>query len=116
MRLREVSTKVRVQSELLPTLITSPWLKAAAPAAGALPVKLRNISSTGALLESGAIPEPGTAVELRRAAQSASGRVMWREDGKAGVHFDRPTEVELLLGVNAAAIGAGARQSCGLHS
>lgn len=64
------------------------------------PVKLRNISPTGALIEGEGIPAVGSHAELRRGAQSATGTVVWRDPGlagKAGIHFDRPTDVELWL-------------------
>src|SRR5579872_7018532 len=57
------------------------------------PVRVRNISSTGALIEGAALPPIGTAVQLSRASLKASGSVMWVEQGKAGLQFDVPIAV-----------------------
>lgn len=64
---------------------------------GHRPVKLRNVSRTGAFIEGENIPAKGEAVEMRRGALSASGRIVWREGLRAGLHFDHPTDVEQWL-------------------
>lgn len=57
------------------------------------PVRVRNISPTGALIEGAALPAVGTAVQLSRASLKTSGSVMWVEQGKAGLQFDVPIAV-----------------------
>ena len=59
----------------------------------ATPVRVRNISRTGALVEGAALPRIGTVVRLSRASLSASGSVIWLEQGKAGLQFDAPVGV-----------------------
>jgi hypothetical protein len=51
------------------------------------PVKIRNMSPTGALVEGALIPESGSAVELLRGSLIVSGIVAWREDGRCGLRF-----------------------------
>jgi hypothetical protein len=53
-----------------------------------VPVCIRNLSPSGALIESEAIPEPGTKSVLRRGSLQAAGRIAWKFDGKAGIAFD----------------------------
>ena len=57
------------------------------------PVRVRNISRTGALIEAASLPLPGSAVRLTRANLSATGTMIWIDDCKAGVQFDMPVEV-----------------------
>ena len=52
------------------------------------PVKIRNLSPGGALIEAKALPVPGEHVMLRRGEDSISGRVVWSHDGKAGLQFE----------------------------
>lgn len=56
------------------------------------PVKIRNISHNGALIEALELPERGDRVRLRRGSMSVAGTVAWRSARQAGVRFDRPTE------------------------
>jgi len=57
-------------------------------AEGSTPVRIRNMSREGALVESAAIPSVGSAVELCRGSLSAFGSVIWLAGCKAGVRFD----------------------------
>jgi len=57
------------------------------------PVRVRNISRTGALVEAASLPPVGTIVRLSRASLSAAGAVVWAEGSKAGVQFDSPIAV-----------------------
>lgn len=54
------------------------------------PVRIRNLSKSGGLIEGTQLPDVGEALELRRGALSASGRVVWRSGGKAGLRLDQP--------------------------
>ena len=57
------------------------------------PVRVRNISTTGALIEAAVLPPPGTQVRLGRASLSATGTLVWVENAKAGMRFDAPVAV-----------------------
>ncbi len=61
---------------------------------GALaPVRIRNLSPGGALIEATDLPEMGTGVELRRGGLSVAGELRWRDDGRAGLCFATPVRV-----------------------
>ena len=57
------------------------------------PVRIRNMSPAGALIEGDYLPTLGELISLRRGTLSASGTVVWRQDGKAGLRFDRAIDV-----------------------
>ena len=53
------------------------------------PVRIRNLSESGALIEGQLLPQVGERLTLRRAALAVGATVMWRGAGKCGVQFDR---------------------------
>jgi hypothetical protein len=55
--------------------------------AGSAPVRIRNMSQSGALIEASAVPDPGAAVFLRRGRLEAAGNIAWKVEGKAGIAF-----------------------------
>nr|WP_166179182.1 PilZ domain-containing protein [Altererythrobacter segetis] len=57
------------------------------------PVKIRNLSPRGALIESSTLPATGESLELKRGALFAAGEVVWREGNRAGLRFDRSIDV-----------------------
>lgn len=57
------------------------------------PVKVRNLSSTGALIEGAGLPATGTNVTLRRGESIASGIIVWCSNGKAGLRMDSQVDV-----------------------
>jgi hypothetical protein len=59
----------------------------------AAPVRIRNMSPSGALLEGAGIAEAGTAVTLKRGSLEAFGVVAWSADLKAGIAFSGPVEI-----------------------
>ncbi len=61
------------------------------------PVKLRNISAQGALIEGTNLPPPGVGFELVRGGLRIVGEVVWRDGGKAGLRFSEPTDTALWL-------------------
>ncbi len=61
------------------------------------PVKLRNISAMGALIEGTNLPPSGTGFELVRGGLRIVGEVVWRNGGKAGLRFREPTDTALWL-------------------
>lgn len=64
-----------------------------------VPVRVRNLSPQGALLEGVSLPPPGKAVVLRRGKLEAAGRVVRSTAGKAGMQFDHPIYVHAWLPV-----------------
>ena len=57
------------------------------------PVKIRNMSVGGALIEGDALPRTGEHLRLRRGELTVCGRIVWRDEGKAGLCFDDEVEV-----------------------
>lgn len=57
------------------------------------PVRVRNLSATGALVEGAVLPPPGSTVVLRRGALEAAGTAVWSDGGKAGLAFSGLLEV-----------------------
>lgn len=53
-----------------------------------IPVHIRNMSSSGALIESSAIAERGTKVVLKRGSLQVVGCVAWKLDRRAGLAFE----------------------------
>ena len=57
------------------------------------PVKIRNMSLGGALIEGQALPHIGEHLRLRRGELFVSGRIVWRQEGRAGLQFDHDVAV-----------------------
>lgn len=71
------------------------------------PVKVRDLSSTGARLEGGRLPAPGTDVILRRGSLEAFATVMWRDGQQCGLELDEPlSEREILEQIKAPKVQA----------
>ena len=60
-------------------------------------VKLRNLSSEGALVEGKSLPDVGTVVLFRKNELALPGRVVWTEGAKAGIAFDSELPKEDVL-------------------
>lgn len=60
-------------------------------------VRVRNLSSTGALVEGGALPPVSSAIILRRGPLEAIGTIVWSESGKAGLSFSGTVDVSAWL-------------------
>ncbi|MCA1653983.1 MAG: PilZ domain-containing protein [Sphingomicrobium sp.] len=58
------------------------------------PVRLRNVSRWGAMLQGNASPELDSIVGFGRGRLHATGRVMWADEGRFGVRFAHPICVE----------------------
>lgn len=54
---------------------------------GNRPVKVRNLSESGGLVEGSALPPVGTAARLCRGSLAVSANVVWERAGKAGLRF-----------------------------
>ena len=73
-------------------------LAASIEASGAsLPVKLRNLSTEGALIEGDELPVEGSEVLFRRNELSVASRVAWVHGKQAGVAFKRAIAQEDVL-------------------
>lgn len=57
------------------------------------PVKIRNMSASGALLDSPIVPEPNSSIELVRGKYVAHGRVVWSEPKRCGIRFNAQLSV-----------------------
>jgi hypothetical protein len=62
-------------------------------AGGSAPVRVRNMSLNGALVEAAALPPAGSLVRLCRGSLSIMGEVVWVGGGKAGLHFSSAISV-----------------------
>ncbi|HJP68489.1 MAG TPA: hypothetical protein VJ846_06270 [Sphingomicrobium sp.] len=58
------------------------------------PVKIRNISTTGALIEGWAIPAAGSLVQLVRGGLIVHGLVAWCTEGRGGLKFSGSVDVQ----------------------
>ena len=61
--------------------------------AGQLPVRIRNLSQVGALLDGGSLPPAGSKVRLVRGRLSADGEIAWVARGQAGIRFTAEIDV-----------------------
>ena len=57
------------------------------------PVRVRNLSGTGAMLDGAGLPGEQTEVELRRGSLSIRGEVVWHRGNLRGVRFRGPVTV-----------------------
>ncbi len=57
------------------------------------PVRVRNMSATGALIEGASLPEAGATVILRRGALEAPATTAWSKTGKGGLAFVGPVDI-----------------------
>lgn len=62
-------------------------------AAGSFPVRIRNISPSGAMVEGDQLPRLDSAIRLVRAELSVSGRVAWSAGRQCGLAFDHFVDV-----------------------
>jgi hypothetical protein len=62
-----------------------------------LPIKLRNLSPEGALVDGEPLPEAGSEVVFHRNELSLPGRVAWVHGNHAGIAFAKPLQPEEVL-------------------
>ena len=72
-------------------------------ATGSAPVKVRDMSPGGALIEGGVVPAPGTNVRLCRGSLSVTGKVTWTKEARAGLSFDSTIRPDAWLPTSRAA-------------
>jgi|GEM_PF-631600 len=78
----------------------------------AAPVRIRNLSEKGAMVDGQALPEPGAALILQRLEVEMRGVVVWRTDGRCGIQFEGAASVdEWVAGRRAPAVIFGHGQS-----
>ena len=70
------------------------FLGAVLSAAGkSIPVRVRNLSVAGALLDGSDLPPEGVRVELRRGTLAVRGEVAWAGGAQRGIRFNGPIDV-----------------------
>jgi hypothetical protein len=57
-------------------------------------VRVRNLSTGGAMLDGADLPPPGSRVRLKRGKLSAAGSISWAKNTRAGVKFDANFDVQ----------------------
>ena len=62
-----------------------------------LPVKLRNLSAEGALVEGDKLPVEGASILFRKGELSVPGKVAWAKTRHAGISFERKLQPEQVL-------------------
>lgn len=63
----------------------------------ALPVKLRNLSAEGALIEGDTLPVEGSEVLFRKGDLSTAGNVAWTRGKQAGIAFNELLDPDQLM-------------------
>jgi hypothetical protein len=58
------------------------------------PIRIRNVSETGAMLEGAHLPGKGARLWVIRTGIKVAATVAWASNGKVGVQFDEPVPVE----------------------
>jgi hypothetical protein len=64
-----------------------------ASSAGSAPVRVRNLSVQGALVDGASLPEEGSEVELHRGQLGARGEIVWRSGHLCGLRFHEKINV-----------------------
>ncbi len=64
---------------------------------GSMKVKLRDLSTDGALIEGDDCPLAGSRVVFRKNELALPGRIVWSQDGRAGIAFDAGLDPEAVL-------------------
>jgi len=54
---------------------------------GSTPVRIRNLSPNGALVEAAGLPASGSPMRLSRGSLSIAGEIIWVAGSRAGLHF-----------------------------
>jgi hypothetical protein len=62
------------------------------------PVRIRNVSETGALIEGDGLPGTGAHATLARGELAVTGEIVWASGSRRGLHFDGPVAVEAWAG------------------
>ena len=73
------------------------------------PVRIRNLSETGALIEGSALPGKGDSLILHRSNFHIGATIAWSGGGRCGIHFDRPISIPQWTGKPAPPDNGGLR-------
>ena len=65
-----------------------------ATSAKSAPVRIRNLSESGAMVDGPSLPRAGVALTLSRLALSIGATVIWNRDGRCGLSLTRPIVVD----------------------
>ncbi len=77
-----------------------------------IPVRIRNLTDVGAMIDGDWCPRVGTAITLRRLEKSVTAKVIWNDGSHCGLSLDHPILVEdWIAGAGSTARGVGAGQS-----
>jgi hypothetical protein len=87
------SSMIRNRSRRSPVLLTATIHVVGVP----VPVKLRNLSERGALIEGERLPLEGSSALFERSDLRIKSRVVWVEGRYAGVAFDTPLKTQDVL-------------------
>ncbi|HEX3422268.1 MAG TPA: PilZ domain-containing protein [Sphingomicrobium sp.] len=60
---------------------------------GSVPVRIRNLSQVGALIDGTSLPSVGAKVSLLRGQLKAKGEIVWNEQSHCGIRFDHAIKV-----------------------
>ena len=74
------------------------------------PVRIRNLSELGAMIDGAALPHPGVTLTLSRMAMSIAATVVWTRDGRCGLSLGCPIVVEDWIAGASSAPAGGAGQ------
>lgn len=91
--MNEISAITNRRSRRSPVLLAATVEVAGRPE----PVKLRNLSEEGALVEADRLPLEGSTTYFERNDLRLKGKVVWVQGRYAGVAFDRPLKTEQVL-------------------
>lgn len=58
------------------------------------PIRLRDLSASGARIQGGNLPDAGARVNISRGELDASGSIVWRDEKGGGVAFDEPLPLD----------------------
>lgn len=58
------------------------------------PIRMRDLSATGARIEGGKLPDVAATVHITRGPLNASGTIIWRNQKGCGVRFDEPLPLD----------------------
>ena len=82
---RQETRRAKRKNMFLSAVIDTPSGRSAA--------RVRNLSPTGAMIESAQLPEQGSSVRLRRGSLHVSGRVAWSGGGRCGLELTSAIDV-----------------------
>lgn len=86
--LTKTETELRIHSR------SNVFLMAVLDGAGSRPVRVRNLSAGGALVEGAKLPAAGVRASLKRGSLNAPGEIAWTRGQHCGIRFDEAADVD----------------------